>query len=122
MQLLKPIHTFYYNIEGSGLYLQRKIWGRFYKERSGLLLFIAMNCLSLHLYITVTIALALIAIWASYFLSKAYRTKSLPDKIENFTKLTPAIRWAYFIYALLMMVILPVLAVVLVTLHVSGIL
>ncbi|ATP57295.1 hypothetical protein CPT03_12840 [Pedobacter ginsengisoli] len=119
---MKSIHTFYYNLESSALCVQRKIWGRYFNELSGmrvinasigmliiLWLFIATKYLDLNLYLVFGLALIPFLSWLSYHFTKAYRSKSAADKIEDFNALTPIIKWAYLIYVTFIMVVAPIL-------------
>ncbi len=119
---MKSIHTFYYNLESSALCLQRKIWGRYFNELSGmrvikasigmliiLWLFIATKYLDLNLYLIGGLALIPLLSWLSYHFAKAYRSKSATDKIEHFSTLKPIVRWTYLTYVTFVMVVAPIL-------------
>jgi len=119
---LKSINAFYPNLENSALYLQRKIWGRFFNELSGLKLvnasigiiiilwlFIAINYLDVNLYIVFGFALLLVTSLISFHFRKVHHRQSAAEKIEDFNALTPIIRWSYLTYAGFIMIVAPIL-------------
>lgn len=124
---MKLIYDFYYKIECSGLYLQRKIWGRFFRESSGLILvnltisllvivwlFIANNYLLLSSTLSLGICLFLLITMFSYNLAKPYKLKTTSDKLENFEAFSQISKWIYLTYSALFMVALPLLILIIV--------
>ncbi|WP_214225654.1 hypothetical protein [Pedobacter sp. B4-66] len=119
---MKSINAFYSNLENSALYLQRKIWGRFFNELSGLRLvnasigiiiilwlFIAINYLDVNLYMVFGFALLLVISLISFHFRKVHHRKSAAEKIEDFNTLTPIVRWSYLTYTGFIMVVAPIL-------------
>ena len=72
-------------------------------------LFIATQYLDLNLYLVFGLALIPLLSRLSYHFTKAYRSKSASDKIEDFNALTPIVRWSYLMYAGFIMVVVPIL-------------
>lgn len=124
------INLIYYYLEGSGLYLQNKIWGRYYNESAGFRLvslsttilvcimgYIAMQ----YLHVAVVICLVLLPIicWGIYLFS-GISNKSSDHMIKDFSQLKPFAKWIYLIYTSTVMVVLPLLiifALILKSLH-----
>lgn len=118
------ITAFYYNLESSTLYIQKKIWGRFFSEQTGLrilnlsvgitlILWIYLSSNQFHINLTVALALTLlpIASWIYYVFSKKSGKYSAEQKIRDFTVLTPVSRWLYLIYAVTFNIIAPLFIV-----------
>lgn len=115
------INLIYYHLEGSGLYLQNKIWGRYYNDSSGyrfvslsttilvcMIGYIAMQ----YFHVAVVICLVLLPIicWGIYSFSNA-SNKSSDHKIKDFSQLKPLAKWVFLIYTSTVMVILPLLII-----------
>ncbi|RZK25330.1 MAG: hypothetical protein EOO43_05815 [Flavobacterium sp.] len=117
------INVIYYYLEGSGLYLQNKIWGRYYNESAGyrfvslttIILVFSLGYIAtqhLHFMIVICVVLLPLICWGTYLFS-GISNRSSDHKIKDFNQLKPFTRWAYLIYTSTVMIILPLLIIVL---------
>lgn len=117
------INVIYYYLEGSGLYLQNKIWGRYYNESAGyrfvsltttILVFSLGFIATQHVHFVIVICVALLPLicWGIYLFS-GISNRSSDHKIKDFKQLKPFAKWAYLIYTSTVMIILPLLIIVL---------
>lgn len=117
------IQILYYNLEGSALYIQNKMWGRHYKESTGfkfitmsttLIILIwsyfAIKHYHLHIAIVVLIGIIPLICWGAYSLSNLSK-RSSDRKIKDFSILNTLIRWIYLIYTVTVMLILPIVII-----------
>ena len=120
---MKIINLIYYYLEGSGLYLQNKIWGRYYNESAGfrfvtlsttilvcMIGYIAMQYL--HVAVVICAALLPIISWGVYLFSDI-SNRSSDHMIKDFSQLKPFAKWTYLIYTSTVMVVLPLLIILL---------
>jgi hypothetical protein len=117
------IQILYYNLEGSALYIQNKIWGRHYNESTGFKFitlsttliiliwsYLAVKHYHLHIAIVVLIGIIPFLCWGAYSLSNLSKNSS-DRKIKDFSTLNTYIRWIYLIYTVTLMLILPIVII-----------
>lgn len=120
IQNMNLISAFYYYLECSVIYVQQRVWGRFYNESLALkivnattailwLIFMLYIVNSLHWSVDYAIVLSLIPVipWAWYHLSNTYRKKGIEDKKQDFGRLPSIIRWIYISYSTILTIIAP---------------
>ena len=121
------IRLIYYYLEGSALYLQNKIWGRYYNQSAGsrfvmlsttiLVCMIGYTAMQ-YLHVAAVICLVLLPIicWGIYLFS-SISNRSSDYKIKDFSQLKPFARWIYLFYTSTVIVVLPLLIIFLLILR-----
>lgn len=114
------ISAFYYYLECSMIYVQQRLWGRFYNESSALKMVnatMAILWLVTILFITYSLKLSMdyalvfpiipVIPWLWYYFSKTYRNKRIEDKRHDFERLPSIIKWPYIAYSVLLTIVAP---------------
>jgi hypothetical protein len=126
---MKSVQGLYYYLEGSALFLQNKIWGKYYNEFMGfkfinlsttmlvvILSYISLNHYNFHLSVVIFIAIVPLVAWGTYSFSNLSNRTS-EHKIKDFSLLNTSIKWIYLIYTFTIMITLPVLIITLLILQ-----
>ena len=115
------LSAFYYYLECSVIYVQQRIWGRFYNELLGFrignmsmavlwMAFFLFMAKILHLSTNYAILLSALPVipWLGYHFSNTYRKKGTEDKKQDFGHLPFLIRWVYISYSALLTIVAPI--------------
>lgn len=120
---MKSIQLLYYYLEGSALFIQNKIWGRYFNQSTGhkfvslstLLLFIMLSYIVLeyiHLHIAfVVITPIILFLTLNAYLFSKLSNRTSEHKIKDFILLKTSLKWIYLIYTITIMLILPILII-----------
>ncbi|MES2828077.1 MAG: hypothetical protein V4687_07980 [Bacteroidota bacterium] len=123
------LHLVFYYLEGSALYIQNKIWGKYYNVSTGrkfvgtstacivvLWLYLGVGIYKLNVVLLGAIASVPLFLWLTYNFSRS-SNKTAELKIKEFQQLNGLLKSIYLVYTSILMIVAPIAIIVAVMLR-----